>query len=115
MDKAWPGLRQAVIEKSWSGGAFGEILADGEIVLADRVRWAVTFLNQIMQLNLSPDDVNALEQRTEGTEAVKHALAAGDSLGGGRLVEQVILPMLTSGEVTTVIGWLDALPVALRQ
>ena len=55
MDKAWPGLRQAVIEKSWSGGAFGEILADGEIVLADRVRWAVTFLNQIMQLNLSPD------------------------------------------------------------
>ena len=49
------------------------------------------------------------------TEAVKHALAAGDSVGTGRLVEQVILPMLTSGEVTTVIGWLDALPVALHQ
>ena len=38
MDKAAPGLR-AAMKDNWNGGAFGEILDDGEIVIGDSVRW----------------------------------------------------------------------------
>jgi MOSC domain-containing protein YiiM len=41
MDEAWPGLRQAM-EPNWGGGAFGEILDDGEIAVGDPVRWVET-------------------------------------------------------------------------
>jgi MOSC domain-containing protein YiiM len=38
MDKALPGLREAM-KSNWGGGAFGEILDDGEISVGDPVRW----------------------------------------------------------------------------
>lgn len=38
MDEALPGLREAMLP-DWGGGAFGEILDDGEIYLGDEVKW----------------------------------------------------------------------------
>ncbi len=38
MEEAWPGL-QAAMSRSWTGGAFGEVLDDGEIVVGDRIFW----------------------------------------------------------------------------
>jgi len=38
MDAAHPGLREAMIP-DWGGGAYGEVLADGEIFVGDPVRW----------------------------------------------------------------------------
>ena len=38
MEEAWPGL-QAVMSRAWAGGAFGEVLDDGEIVIGDPVFW----------------------------------------------------------------------------
>ena len=38
MEEAWPGL-QAAMSRAWAGGAFGEVLDDGEIVVGDPVFW----------------------------------------------------------------------------
>jgi MOSC domain-containing protein YiiM len=38
LDEAYPGLRQAMYA-DWAGGAFGEVLDDGEIAVGDVVRW----------------------------------------------------------------------------
>jgi MOSC domain-containing protein YiiM len=38
MDEALPGLRQALSD-NWGGGAFGEVLDDGEIAVGDPVQW----------------------------------------------------------------------------
>ena len=38
MEEAWPGL-QAAMSRAWAGGAFGEVLDDGEIVVGDPVVW----------------------------------------------------------------------------
>jgi len=38
MDKALPGLRDAMRD-NWAGGAFGEVLDDGQISVGDSVRW----------------------------------------------------------------------------
>lgn len=38
MDKACPGLRER-LARNWRGGAYGEILADGEIRIGDQVTW----------------------------------------------------------------------------
>ena len=38
MDAAWPGLREAM-KQNWAGGAFGEILHDGEISVGAPARW----------------------------------------------------------------------------
>jgi LuxR family maltose regulon positive regulatory protein len=43
-------------------------------------------------------------------EAVKHALAAGDVERTARLVEGNALAMVDHGELTTLLGWLAALP-----
>ena len=39
MDKAAFGLRE-MLRENWGGGAFGEILDDGEIAIGDSVEWA---------------------------------------------------------------------------
>ena len=38
MDEAHPGLR-AMMYETWGGGAFAEVLDDGEIAVGDPVRW----------------------------------------------------------------------------
>ena len=38
LDEAWPGLKEAMVD-NWAGGAFGEVLDDGEIAVGDPVRW----------------------------------------------------------------------------
>ena len=38
MEEAWPGL-QAAMSRAWTGGAFGEVLDDGEILVGDPVCW----------------------------------------------------------------------------
>ena len=38
MEEARPGL-QAALDPEWRGGAYGEVLEDGEIAVGDRVSW----------------------------------------------------------------------------
>ena len=38
MEEAWPGL-QAAMSRAWAGGAFGEVLDDGEISVGASIRW----------------------------------------------------------------------------
>ena len=38
MEEAWPGLQQ-VMYPEWQGGAFGEVLDDGDIAVGDPVCW----------------------------------------------------------------------------
>ena len=38
MEEACPGLQKAM-DAEWAGGAFGEVLDDGDIVVGDPVRW----------------------------------------------------------------------------
>lgn len=38
MEEAWSGLREAM-KADWGGGAFGEVLDDGQIAVGNPVRW----------------------------------------------------------------------------
>lgn len=39
MDEVLPGLQAALRDTPWGGGAFAEVLDDGEIAAGDEVRW----------------------------------------------------------------------------
>lgn len=62
-----------------------------------------------------PDQVPALHRRaTEWyecnhftSEALGHALAAGEFDYAARMIEQNALPMILSGELTTLLGWIE--------
>lgn len=41
MDAALPGLRESM-QVNWGGGAFGEVLDDGDIRVGDSVQWVTT-------------------------------------------------------------------------
>jgi LuxR family maltose regulon positive regulatory protein len=46
-------------------------------------------------------------------EAVQHALAVPDAKLAARLIEPIALPLAYQGQLSTVLGWLSALPEAL--
>jgi LuxR family maltose regulon positive regulatory protein len=50
------------------------------------------------------------EQNGLVDEAIKHALAAGDTERAARLVEEAASEMLGRGEVSLLVGWVEALP-----
>ncbi len=45
MDDAHPGLREA-LEPHWGGGAYGEVIADGDIAIGDAVGWELVLSSQ---------------------------------------------------------------------
>lgn len=75
-----------------------------------------------LQQTCTPEAVNALHARAAdwfekndfAVEAVNHALSARDFDLAARLVEQNTYPLVTRGELTTLIGWIDALPGSLN-
>ncbi len=55
------------------------------------------------------------EQHGFAIEAVNHALAARDFVLAARLVEENTYPLVTRGELATLIGWIDALPAEVTR
>ena len=53
------------------------------------------------------------EQHHLPAEAVQHALAVPDVELAARLIEPIALPAAFQGQISTVLGWLNALPKAL--
>ena len=53
------------------------------------------------------------EQHDLPIEAVQHALAVPDVEQAARLIEPIALPVTFQGQISTVLGWLNALPEAL--
>ncbi len=53
------------------------------------------------------------EQHDLPAEAVQHALAVPDVDQAARLMEPIAFPVTFQGQITTVLGWLNALPQAL--
>ncbi len=52
------------------------------------------------------------EQHELPAEAVQHALAIPDAELAARLIEPIALPVAIHGQVSTVLGWMNALPEA---
>ncbi len=53
------------------------------------------------------------EQHALPAEAVRHALAVPDAELAARLIEPLALPLAYQGQLSTVLGWMNALPEAL--
>ncbi len=53
------------------------------------------------------------EQHELPTEAVQHALAIPDFELAVRLIEPIALPVTFQGQISTVLGWMNALPKAV--
>ncbi|MBN1137279.1 MAG: AAA family ATPase [Anaerolineae bacterium] len=75
-------------------------------------------LHARLEQHSTPQEIASLHRRAGDwyedndliAEAVSHALSAGDVDQVARLVERNALAALYQGQVTTVVGWLDALP-----
>jgi len=71
-----------------------------------------------LRQSLPADEITGLHRRAAGwyeqngfaIEAVNHLLAAADFEEAARLVEQNTFPLMTSGELATLLRWIDALP-----
>jgi LuxR family maltose regulon positive regulatory protein len=55
------------------------------------------------------------EQHELPAEAVQHALAIPDVELAARLIEPIALPLTYQGQISTVLGWINALPEVLVQ
>lgn len=55
------------------------------------------------------------EAQEFGAQAVEHALAAGDYARAAGLIEDTARATFVLGEYTTLLGWLDALPMEIVQ
>ena len=53
------------------------------------------------------------EQQDMPIEAVQHALAVPNAERAARLIEPIALPITLNGQISTVLGWMNALPEAL--
>jgi len=53
------------------------------------------------------------EQHSLPAEAVQHALAVPDFELAARLIEPIVVPVAFQGQISTVLGWMNALPEAL--
>ena len=75
-----------------------------------------------LRQTLAPDEIMGLhgraaiwyEQNGFAVEAVDHALAAKDFDLAARLVEQNTYPLVTRGELATLIRWIEALPAEVN-
>lgn len=74
-----------------------------------------------LQESARPEAVAALHRRAAAwyaangllSDAIDHALAAGDWPGAADLLERAVEPLLMQGQLSTVQGWLQALPRAV--
>jgi LuxR family maltose regulon positive regulatory protein len=93
------------------------------VPLDDRRRWyryhqLFADVLQARRRDEQPDDVPELHRRASGwlerngepSEAIRHALAAGDFGRAADLVELAIPAMLRSRQEAAVLGWLELLP-----
>ena len=67
-------------------------------------------LTEQEQAELHERAATHLEAQGLGQEAIAHALAAGSIDRAIRLIEREARPAFEAGELTTLLGWLDALP-----
>ncbi len=67
-------------------------------------------LTEREQAELHERAATYLEAQDLGQEAIAHALAAGSIDRAIRLIERVARRTFEAGELTTLLGWLDALP-----
>ncbi|MGC9347694.1 MAG: LuxR C-terminal-related transcriptional regulator [Anaerolineae bacterium] len=81
----------------------------------------VDFLRARLEETATPEEIAALHRRAsvwyaardQSAEAIRHALAAGDTDRAVELIENAVPEMFRTSELTTLIGWLNALPEAL--
>lgn len=74
-----------------------------------------------LRTQLAPEQEARLHRRAAGwyaangflSDGIKHALAGGDLVQAGRFIAQAAKPALQDGALTTLLGWLEALPDAL--
>ena len=67
-------------------------------------------LTEQEQAELHDRAATYFEAQDLGQEAIAHALAAGSIDRAIRLIEREARPAFEAGELTTLLGWLDALP-----
>jgi LuxR family maltose regulon positive regulatory protein len=80
-------------------------------------------LGNLMRTEWPPESIRELhlracewhERNGLTAEAVSHALAAGDFERTAQLIERNSLAMVTRGELSTLLRWIDALPEELAQ